>query len=261
MAGDWIKMRVDLWNDPRVVRMMSALNADKATVCGALFRTWSLADQYTEDGRLVGYTSDALDSEISVKGWSHVLQTVGWLKVEANAVIVPRFDEHNGQSAKRRVMERERKRRSRDSPPTVRKTSASKSDRKRLREEKSESTGEGEEKFDGAIDLSLEEEPEFTRLANRIKEVVPCDTLSNWRLVAKTALLVVRGELSRDDVERAIESVTLKKPTNPGAWFHKCLANKAKEAGLDFRNLLAGTTISEKVLARRPDAVTDAARR
>ncbi|MDA1053796.1 MAG: hypothetical protein O3C40_25385 [Planctomycetota bacterium] len=251
MAGDWIKMRVDLWHDPRVVRIASALKADKATVCGALFRTWALADQYTEDGRLAGYTSEALDAEVGVKGWSHVLNEAEWLELEADAVIVPRFDEHNGQSAKRRVMERERKRRGRDGSQAAPKASASDADKKRPREETERDRER--ENLDGAIDLSFEDEAEFKRIANRIAKVVPCGKPDNRSLVAKTALLVVRGKLSRDDVEQAIESVERKHPTNAGAWFQKCLDNKAKRAGENFNALLAATTIPAELLTRRSD--------
>jgi DNA-binding Lrp family transcriptional regulator len=107
--------------------------------------------------------------------------------------------------------------------------------------------------FDGAIDLSFEEEAEFKRIANRIAKVVPCAKPANRSLVAKTALLAVRGELSRDDVEQAIESVRLKQPTNAGAWFQKCLDNKAKRAGQNFNELLAATVLPAELLTRRAD--------
>ena len=36
MAGDWIKIRVNLWDDPRIVRIAGRLKADKATIIGTL---------------------------------------------------------------------------------------------------------------------------------------------------------------------------------------------------------------------------------
>jgi hypothetical protein len=56
MAGDWIKMRADLRRHPKVVRMVSALNADRLRVVGGLHAVWSVFDEQTEDGFLPGYT-------------------------------------------------------------------------------------------------------------------------------------------------------------------------------------------------------------
>jgi hypothetical protein len=124
MAGDWIKMRTDLWDHPKVVRIVSAICPQsvrdlsaRCRVIGALYRTWSLADCHSSDGILDGYTAEALDAAIGIEGWAENMQHVGWLIVEAQRLIVPRFEEHNGVSAKRRADDAARKKR-------VRKTSA-----------------------------------------------------------------------------------------------------------------------------------------
>jgi hypothetical protein len=91
MAGDWIPMQKDLWACPEVVRILSAIcpqnvrnDADKCpqnvrssadklrTKCeivGAMFRTWSLFDTFSDDGILHGYNSETLNEEI---GRAHV---------------------------------------------------------------------------------------------------------------------------------------------------------------------------------------------
>lgn len=108
--------------------------------------------------------------------------------------------------------------------------------------------------FDGAIDISFEEEAEFREIANRIARVVPCrESVGNRSLVAKTALLAVRGVLSRDDVEQVIESVPLNRPKKTGAWFHKCMANKVQAFGQNFNALLVATTVPAKLLACQSD--------
>lgn len=127
---NWIKMRCDLWTDPRVVRIMSALKADRSRIIGALFRAWSIADAHTIDGNLPGYTPEVLDADIGIPGFSAELQGVGWLEVTSTGIAIPRFTEHNGQSAKRRAQDTARKGR-------VRKVSASKADKKRNRVEES----------------------------------------------------------------------------------------------------------------------------
>src|SRR5690606_37140822 len=143
MAGDWIKMRTNLWDHPKVVRIVSALcpqsvhdMSARCRVIGALYRTWALADAFTEDGTLDGYTAEALNAAVGIEGWAETLQHVGWLTINEQSLVVPRFNDHNGQSAKRRAEDARRKR-------GVRKASAKRpqnvrndADKMRTREEK-----------------------------------------------------------------------------------------------------------------------------
>jgi hypothetical protein len=129
MAGDWIKMRSDLHSHPKVVRIMSALKADRLRVIGGLHAVWSLFDVHSVDGVLDGYTPETLDDFIGWQGFSRAMAAIGWIEINDESLATPRFDEHNGQSAKRRAQESERKR-------NERKTSASDADKKRTREEK-----------------------------------------------------------------------------------------------------------------------------
>lgn len=114
MAGDWIKMRMGLRTHPKVVRISSALSADRFRVIGALHAVWCLADEHTEDGALPGYSMSALDDSIGWPGFSQAMRDVEWLDARPEGLVIPRFDEHNGASAKRRAMESERKRRGRE---------------------------------------------------------------------------------------------------------------------------------------------------
>jgi hypothetical protein len=109
MAGDWIKMNKSLPRDPRVVRISSALKADRLRTVGGLLSAWCLADEQTEDGKLDGYTPGLLDELIGFPGLSMAMQSVGWLDVGDGFLVIPRFEEHNGQSAKRRAQDSTRK--------------------------------------------------------------------------------------------------------------------------------------------------------
>lgn len=130
MAGDWIKMRSDLFTHPKVVRISSALKADTLRTVGGLMSVWCLFDAHSTDGHLDGYTPDVLDDHLRWPGFSRAMVQVGWLETDGDdALVLPRFDTHNGQSAKRRAQDADRKR-------EVRKTSASDADKKRTREEK-----------------------------------------------------------------------------------------------------------------------------
>lgn len=140
MAGDWIKMRADLQTHPKVVRMVSALKADKLRVIGGLHAVWSLFDAHSDDGTLDGYTVEALDDYIGWPGFCAAMIKIGWLEDNVESLATPRFDEHNGQSAKRRATETQRKRLSRSVPEM----SAPNADKKRSREEKRREDIEGD---------------------------------------------------------------------------------------------------------------------
>lgn len=129
MAGDWIKMRADLHTHPKVIRMASALKADRLRIVGGLHSAWCLFDVHSVDGLLDGYSADTLDDLIGFPGFSRAMMAVGWLEENGESLVMPRFEAHNGQSAKRRAQDADRKR-------NVRKASASEADKKRTREEK-----------------------------------------------------------------------------------------------------------------------------
>lgn len=129
MAGDWIKMRTDLLTSPKVVRMASALKADRFRIAGGLLSVWSLFDSHSLDGLLSGYSLETLDDLAAWPGFSAAMESVGWLEQNDQGLELPRFTDHNGASAKRRAQDADRKR-------EVRKVSASEADKKETREEK-----------------------------------------------------------------------------------------------------------------------------
>jgi len=132
VAGDWIPMRASLWTDPRVVKMSAMCpqnvqadalaNCARVRIVGGLWRIWCLADEHSEDGTLPHYTPEVIDMEVGVPGFAAAMESVGWLVVTPEGVSLPRFTDRNGQSAKRRIKDAERKRVARK---PVRKTSAS----------------------------------------------------------------------------------------------------------------------------------------
>ncbi len=128
----WIKVRTDLPQHPKVVRISSALNADRLRTVGALHRVWCLFDQYSVDGRIEGYTPELIDQELGWPGFSSTMAEVGWLEVGEGYCAIPRFDVHNGQSAKRRATDAERKRLGR-SGESVRNVSARDADEQRTK--------------------------------------------------------------------------------------------------------------------------------
>lgn len=121
MAGDWIKMRSDLFTHPKVVRMSSALQADTIRTVGGLMFVWTLFDAHSVDGEIEGYTKDSIDNLLRWNGFSDAMMSVHWLVAKGESLVLPEFDTHNGASAKRRAQDSDRKR-------NVRKMSASQAD-------------------------------------------------------------------------------------------------------------------------------------
>jgi hypothetical protein len=104
VAGDWIKMRGNLWDDPRVAKLCDLTGKAEATVIGALYWLWATADQHSADGELPGLTAAQIDRKTGVKGFGRALIAVGWLAEDDEGVTIARFGEHNGASAKQRAL-------------------------------------------------------------------------------------------------------------------------------------------------------------
>lgn len=117
MAGDWIKMRSNLWDDPRVAQLCDSTNTTEATVIGGLYWLWASADQHTTNGWMPGLTFRQINRKAGIKGFAEALSSIGWLREGDGGVTIVNFEEHNGESAKKRAADSKRK-------AGVRKTSA-----------------------------------------------------------------------------------------------------------------------------------------
>jgi hypothetical protein len=103
MAGDWIKMRGNLWDDPRVAKLSDLTNTNEAMVIGSLYWLWATADQHTEDGIMPDLSTRAIDRKTGLAGFASALISIGWLEVNGDGVQIPEFEKHNGTSAKKRL--------------------------------------------------------------------------------------------------------------------------------------------------------------
>lgn len=103
MAGDWIKMRNNLWDDPRVSALCDRTASMEASIIGGLYWLWATADQHSDDGLLAGMTVKTLDRKTGISGFGAALVSIGWLEESEAGVTIVRFIEHNGASAKTRA--------------------------------------------------------------------------------------------------------------------------------------------------------------
>lgn len=99
----WIKVDCMLIHKPKVVKIARELNLKRETILGYLIKFWALADGITEDGRLEGYGPDDVDDLVGLPGFGRALEVVDWLRFNTRGAVLPRFDLHNGESAKKRA--------------------------------------------------------------------------------------------------------------------------------------------------------------
>lgn len=130
MSGDWIKMRKSLLTDPRVIRISSALKADRLRTIGGLFSAWCLLDEQTIDGHLSGYSPEIFDEIVFFPGLARQMAAVGWLEIKDGEIVATEFSKHNGQSAKKRAQDSVRKMSAREADKT-RTDSGQKADQRR----------------------------------------------------------------------------------------------------------------------------------
>ena len=133
MAGDWIKMRCNLDTDPAVFQIAAQLGLDELSVVGRLWKVWAWADQHVSDCHAIGVTDVTLDRISATPGFAAAMRRVGWMEGDADTPALPKFDRHNGQSAKRRALATERQSRKRHADVTP----ESRPERDQRREEKS----------------------------------------------------------------------------------------------------------------------------
>lgn len=144
MAGDWIKMRVNLIDDPAVIGMASRLGIDEYAVVGRLQALWSWADSQSRDGHATGVTKEWVNRKVQCDGFAEAMDSVNWLRIEADGLEFPNFGNHNGETAKTRALGKNRKQKQRSSdfcPDSVTqdvpKASRTQRDKSETREEKS----------------------------------------------------------------------------------------------------------------------------
>jgi len=211
MAGDWIKMRSELQSHPKVVRILSAMRphdvqnaTDKFRVIGGLHAAWSVFDTHSTDGVLFGYTPDLLNHVIGWPGFAEAMIAVDWLSFDGRETLtLPEFDEHNGQSAKRRAEDQKRKRDGRKCPQSVRNLSANGADKKRnesgldkredkREEQKQKNTPDGE-LFDGIPEQVAHD---FKQLRQKLRAPITATAMAGIRREAEKAGLTTTAALA-----------------------------------------------------------------
>jgi hypothetical protein len=105
----WLKFDTDTPEKPEVLAITAAMGwADPDLTVGKLFKVWRWFDKQTIDGNARSVTPALLDHVIGVTGFSEAMAAAGWLDVSDAGLTLPKFDRHNGQTAKDRALTAQR---------------------------------------------------------------------------------------------------------------------------------------------------------
>ena len=162
------------------------------TVFGALVTLWCLADSHaSENGELVGYTCDDIDTYVGVPGFCHSLPC-DWIDTDGEYVKLPEYQEHNGTTGKTRAQASKRQKKHRDVTEVSRsKRDASVTRGEEIREEK-KSTPEVD-LFDG-VDPQVV--ADFKALRKQHKAAITPTALAGIKREASKAGLTLNSALA-----------------------------------------------------------------
>ena len=108
MAGDWIKLEHATLDKPEVLELAELLNLSHGDTLLLCLRFWVWLDQQSRDGRLIGRSTNiskrAIDTLMHCPGFTNALIHVGWMSEENTVLTVVNFDNHNGETAKKRAL-------------------------------------------------------------------------------------------------------------------------------------------------------------
>ena len=117
----WLKIETGLPSKLEVFRIAEELQINRAEVVGHLVSLWAWFDFNTENGVIDGISSTEIIDAQSRQGFADALYNVGWLQYNKNwesvgiqKLILPNFDRHNGQTAKKRANAQQRQQRFRN---------------------------------------------------------------------------------------------------------------------------------------------------
>ena len=239
MAGDWIKVRTGLADDPAVIAIAYATRLDVDSVVGKLHRIWSWADGNTTDGHLAGVPPSWIDGLVKKKGFADAMAATSppWLVIHASGVTIPDFSRHNGEPAKSRAMDTRRKQMSRNCPPDNRTKAGHSSDRNGTREEKRRVIAPAH----GGVDWG-----ETRKKANDISKALGrCTSQRDRRLVLASCALSQIVDGGADWLEISLRETKEARPGKPYAYLTTVLS---ASASFDFKATAARLEIPDEML-------------
>ena len=100
---DWIKVEHTTPNKQELFKIAKILKLEPDSVLGKVVRFWIWADQNTEDGNTIVTDLCYIDHVVNFNGFGSALLETGWIERLGENFVIPRFDRHNSESAKKRA--------------------------------------------------------------------------------------------------------------------------------------------------------------
>lgn len=100
--GNWIKIRSELKDSPKIGRLAKLLKAKRPFAFGLAVLWLDWMDGQTDDG-VVDLTAEELDEQLGVKGAANALEQIGWIYFEDGMLVMSEYEKHNGPRAKERA--------------------------------------------------------------------------------------------------------------------------------------------------------------
>lgn len=167
MASDWIKIECTTPRKSEVLKVARILGITTDDAFGKIVRFWMWADSNSVDGLVDGAASTDVDTVVDSKGFANALKIVGWLEIdeENETIRIPNFENHNGESAKKRGLRQKRQQKWRDGNKHVDTQASTTASQKRLPELELDNK---ERESAGAREVSIPTLQEIVVAADRV---------------------------------------------------------------------------------------------
>jgi len=110
MAGLWIEWEKGLARKPEVLQLARILGSTPQHAAGCCMLFWEWTEDVTENGIIPGVTPADASFATGVEGIGEALLEVGWLIETDDGIVLPNWERHNGDPAKKRARNAQRMR-------------------------------------------------------------------------------------------------------------------------------------------------------
>jgi hypothetical protein len=104
MAGDWIAIRPELIDEPKVISISVDTGIDVYGVVGRLLRVWGWFGTHTLKGNAPSVTETYLNALVGNDAFIQAMKKVEWIEQKDGSIAVHNYDAYNSKSAKRRLL-------------------------------------------------------------------------------------------------------------------------------------------------------------
>jgi hypothetical protein len=105
MAGEWMKVELDLPGKPEVLMVAGMLGITADAVVGKLIKVWGWASRNCNGDGVTHVTVLPFLNELACANeFTNALEKCGWLRVENDVVTFVNFNRHMSQTAKERAL-------------------------------------------------------------------------------------------------------------------------------------------------------------